>query len=79
MTTTNTAAAKAQAMIKAKTTRQLIDTFVLTGAVNDPHIYMVRGWIMDELESRNKEAFEEWLESDEYFPSDETLYKYFAC
>lgn len=79
MTTTNTAAAKAQAMIKAKTTRQLIDTFILTGVVNDPHIYTVRGWIMDELESRNPEAFEAWLESDEYFPEDESLYKFFAC
>lgn len=79
METTNTAATKAKAMIQARSTHQLIDTFVLTGLSNDPNIFVVRGWIMDELERRNKKAFDEWLSSDEYFPSDESLYQFFAC
>lgn len=76
--TTTTAEARAKAMIKAKTTRQLIDTFVLTHNNNDPNIYTVRGWLMDELESRNPEAFEAWLLSDDSF-HDETLYEYYNC
>ena len=68
---------KAAAKIKSMTTRQLIETFILTGAVNDPHIYTVRGWIMDELETRNPEAWEAYLDSDSL--EDEDLLKYFPC
>ena len=31
----------------------------------------VRGWIMDELEKRNPEAFEKWLDLD--YPDNESL------
>jgi hypothetical protein len=78
-TTTNTAANKAAALIKAMTTRQLIDTFIVSDTNDDPHVYIVRGWIMDELERRNPEAFDAWLESDDSLEGSETLYKYFPC
>lgn len=32
---------------------------------------MVRGWIMDELEKRNPEAFDKWLDLD--YPDNESL------
>ena len=78
-TTTNPAAAKAAALIKAMTTRQLIDTFIVSDTNDDPNVYTVRGWIMDELERRNPEAFDAWLESDDSMAGSETLYKYFTC
>ena len=34
---------------------------------------MVRGWIMDELEKRNPEAFDKWLDLD--YPDNESLKK----
>lgn len=61
--------------IKRMETKQLIEVFIETGLNNDPHIPTVRGWIMDELEARNPEAYDAWLESDEC--ADEDLPKYF--
>lgn len=78
-TTTNTAAAKATALIQAMTTRQLIDTFIVSDTNNDPNVYIVRGWIMDELERRDPDAFDRWLDSDDSLEGSETLYKYFTC
>ena len=34
---------------------------------------IVRGWIMDELEKRNPEAFDKWLDLD--YPDNESLKK----
>lgn len=81
MTTTNTTP-KAAAVLKTMTTRQLIDTFVVSGiqidAGNpDSNLYTVRGWLMDELERRDPEAMDAYLESDDF--SDEALYNYFTC
>lgn len=59
---------KARARIKKLSTPQIIDQFELTEAVNDKYIPIVRGWLMDELESRNSEAFDKWLESGEDSP-----------
>lgn len=70
---------KAAAVIKAMTTRELIDTFILSDSVNDPNVYTVRGWLMDELERRNPEAFDAWLESDDCMEGSETLRKYYTC
>jgi hypothetical protein len=77
MTTINTPAA-VTARLQTRTTRHLIEQFILTGkmidAGTDPEIYTVRGWIMDELERRDPEAFDAWLDSDE---DDDGLPKYF--
>ena len=62
-------------LIKERTTAQLIETFIMTGRVNNEYIPTVRGWIMDELERRDPEAFSAWLDSETCEDAD--LYKYF--
>lgn len=62
------------AIIKNSTTAQLIEIFIMTGSNNDANIPTVRGWIMDELEARNPEAFDKWLDENS---EDEDLPKYF--
>lgn len=68
-------------ILRTQSTRQLIDLFVLSGrmidAGTDPEIYTVRGWLMDELEARNPEAMDAFLESDSWDDAD--LYKFFPC
>jgi hypothetical protein len=82
MTTLNTPAA---AMIKmhGRKTRDLINDFILTGIMIDtqkknvdPNMFTVRGWLMDEIERRNPEAFEKWIDSDK---DDDGLLEYFHC
>lgn len=76
MTKTNTTRAVNE-KLQELTTSQLIEAFVMTGKNNDSNIPTVRGWIMDELERRNAEAFNAWLDSDDC--EDEDLKKYFNC
>ena len=59
---------KARKMIKKQSTGSLITQFELTELSNDPYIPTVRGWIMDELESRDAEAFDNWMDSEENSP-----------
>ena len=68
---------KAREMISNLTLADLLDEWELTSKVNDPEITTVRGWLMDELESRNLEAFDKWLDSDE--PTDEMLREYMTA
>ena len=60
----------AVAKIAARSTEQLCYDFAATevhaGASRE--IAMVRGWLMDELEKRNAEAFDAWMFSDESLP-----------
>lgn len=64
-----TAAEKtARQTIAAQTTAQLLDLFDLTEIMNDQNIPTVRGWIMEELEKRNPEAFDAWMDSDDNTP-----------
>lgn len=72
-----TAEKKARDMISNLTLADLLDEWELTSKINNPEIYTVRGWLMDELESRNPEAFDKWLDSDD--PSDEMLREYMAA
>ena len=58
-----TAEMKARQMISKRTTEQLVNDFELTDNINDVNISAVRGWIMDELESRDSEAFEKWIDA----------------
>ena len=46
----------------------LVLSFELTELGKGQEIPMVRGWLMDELETRNPEAFEKWLDSCEDSP-----------
>jgi len=74
---------KAAEMLKNRTTTQLIDDLILTGKQMDAtrdaekrtNLATVRGWIMDELEERNPEAYDAWIES---YDEDEDLRKYYG-
>lgn len=69
------------AVIKLLSTGQLVSTFIQTGEMidaghPDTNLYTVRGWIMDELEARDPEAFNAWLDSD---TDDAGLLEFFNC
>ena len=74
---------KAAAILKTRTTKQLIDDLILAGAQMDAtkdaekftNLATVRGWIMDELEERNPEAFEKWIDA---YDEDEDMRKYYG-
>ena len=60
---------KAQKTTRFQTTETLIESFELT--INEKisiELGMVRGWIMDELELRNQESFDAWIDSLEDSP-----------
>jgi len=85
MTTTNTPEI-ALIKLQARKTRDLCRDFALTGAMMDaahaagkswdPELPTVRGWIMDEIERRDPEGFERWLDSD---ASDAAIIRYIHC
>lgn len=58
-------------LLSNATLAELLEEWELTSKINDPEIATVRGWLMDELKSRNPEAFNAWLDQDE--PHDEDL------
>lgn len=62
-------------IIENMSTSQLIEVFVMTGSIENENVYTVRGWLMDELEKRNPEAFDAWLDST---AEDEGLKKYYG-
>ena len=53
---------KARYLISTLKLEDLIEQFEMTETINDKDIYTVRGWLMDELEKRNPEAYERWLD-----------------
>ena len=56
---TKNAEKNARAMLSRLSTEQLIKEFDMTEAIPiSLELSMVRGWIMDELEKRNPEAFD---------------------
>jgi hypothetical protein len=63
----------ARNQIKLSSTTKLLELWETTTTNNDPHISIVRGWLLDEFEERNQEGFEKWLDTD---AEDETLRKY---
>jgi len=72
-----TAQEKKQSLISQMTTAQIVDAFELTnGMTSDNGIATVRGWLMDELETRNKPAFDKWLDD---VVSNDTPRKYFEA
>lgn len=70
------AEAIAREIIKNTNTEDLLTQWELTTVSNDPAVYTVRGWLMDELEARNPEAFDKWLEED---ATDEALRNYMVA
>lgn len=65
---------KARAILKASTDEVLISQWELTAISNNENIPTVRGWLMDEIERRYPEEFNNWLDSEE--PKDEDLRKF---
>lgn len=65
---------KARNMIKEKSTEQLLDLWMMISNTVSVDAAMVRGWLMDELEVRNPEGFDKWLDTDEC--KDEELAQY---
>ena len=69
MTKAELADRKARKMIHARPTIQLIADFELTDLLpTTMEVITLRGWIMDELEARNYEAFNAWIESESDTP-----------
>lgn len=60
--------------IKKSSTEKLLDLWELTEYTNNPETPIVRGWLMDEIELRCPEGFEEWLDSE--CPNDKDLRGY---
>ncbi len=60
--------------LKSMSLSKLVELFELTASMNDENIPTVRGWLMDEIESRNPEGFDRWLDSDN--AADEELRNY---
>lgn len=56
---------KAKEILSSMTMMDLIDEWELTTNNNDPAIYEVRGWIMDEIQRREPEGFDAWLDSED--------------
>ncbi len=68
-----TATEKARALIAKRSTEDLITDFEVTNdTAMTPELPTVRGWIMDELEKRDFDAFAAWIDSE-----DESPRKYF--
>ena len=56
--------------VSNRTTNELIELFEETEKMEITNeLATVRGWIMDELETRNAEAFEKWIDNCEIEPS----------
>lgn len=58
----------ARAIIANRSTAQLCEMFEATNCTSKERLLeqaMVRGWIMDELEKRDAEAFDRWINSDD--------------
>lgn len=61
-----TAEKKARARLAARTTEQLVLDWELTEALPmTPELPIVRGWLMDEFQRRNPEAYEAWIDDDD--------------
>lgn len=68
---------QAREMLSNATLGDLLDEWELTTNINNSGIFTVRGWLMDELESRNPEAFGAWLDQD--YPTDESLREFMVA
>lgn len=69
-----TALEQAKAMISSRTTAELLDMWEMTTTMDSENVPMIRGWMMDEFEKRDPEAFAAWLDTEEC--NDADLRKY---
>ena len=73
MTKAEMAEKKARKMIANYSLARLLDVWEMTTISKDENISIVRGWLMDEFEKRNSDAYDRWLDED---CRDENLRKY---
>ncbi len=71
----------ARLKLSARRTKDLIKDLILTGKMienktPDSKIYTVRGWILDEIERRDQEGYDRWIDSD---LDDDGLLQYIKC
>lgn len=55
---------RARTLLENAQLADLLEEWGMTANWRSPEVAQVRGWLMDELEKRNPEAFNAWLESD---------------
>lgn len=65
---------KARELMANQTLADLLDEWELTSKMEGEEVPTLRGWLMNEIESRNPEAFNAWLDQDE--PEDKDLREY---
>ena len=56
---------KAREILSSMTMMDLIDEWELTTDIDDPAIHEVRGWLLDEIQRREPEGFDAWLDSED--------------
>lgn len=62
---------QARAIVAQRPTYDLVTDFENTESMEiTPEVALVRGWIMDELEARDPEAFNAWLDANVASPRD---------
>ena len=69
MTTNTAATAKLTELFAKLDMAQLIEAFEATDSRNDAEVPTVRGWMMDEMERRNPESFEAWMNGEATIPA----------
>jgi len=69
MNTNEATQAKLTALYARVTLDTLIESFEATDSMHNPEIPTVRGWMMDEMERRNPEAFETWMMDEKCPPA----------
>ena len=65
---------KAPENLKDLPLEQLLTAWENTEYLNTPETPIVRGWLMDEMERRNRRGFNAWLDQDG--PEDKNLRRY---
>lgn len=64
----------ARETLKNSSLEKLLDLWELTDTLKGPQVPTVRGWLMDEIERRNPDGFDAWLDQDA--PEDQDLRRY---
>ena len=60
---------RAKDMIAKLSTAEVVKQFELTEAMDTTiQVTTVRGWLMDELEKRDADAFDRWMDSEDDSP-----------
>ncbi len=68
-TKTTPAELKARKTIAGLSTKGLVEQFEITESVPmEPAVPVLRGWLMDELQKRDAQAFDKWIDSLEDSP-----------